>query len=54
MNQIKNNPVFYNYLGIRSLFEGNFDDGWKYFENRYSKRIDFFKENLQCVKNNLK
>ena len=54
MNQIKNNPVFYNYLGIRSLFEGNFDDGWKYFENRYSKRIDFFKEIKEWSGENIK
>ncbi len=45
-NQIKNNPEFYNYLGIRSLYEGNFEDGWKYYEFRNSKRVDLFK-NIQ-------
>ena len=43
-NQIKNNSEFYNYLGIRSLYEGNFDDGWKYYEYRNSKQVDFFKD----------
>ncbi|MDC3390954.1 hypothetical protein OAW65_01130 [Candidatus Pelagibacter sp.] len=43
-NQIKENPEIYNYLGLRSLYEGNFDDGWKYYEYRNSKRIDFFKD----------
>ena len=40
---IKNNSEFYNYLGLRSLFEGNFEDGWKYYEYRNSKKIDFFR-----------
>ena len=43
-NQFKDNPELYNYLGLRSLYEGNFDDGWKYYEYRYSKKIDFFPE----------
>ncbi len=43
-NQFKDNPELYNYLGLRSLYEGNFDDGWKYYEYRYSKRNDFFPE----------
>ena len=43
-DEIKNNPDFYNYLGLRSLYEGNFDDGWKYYEYRNSKQIDFFKD----------
>ena len=42
-DQIKDNPDFYNYLGLRSLYEGNFDDGWKYYEYRNSKQVDFFK-----------
>ena len=43
-NQFKDNPELYNYLGLRSLYEGNFNDGWKYYEYRYSKRNDFFPE----------
>tara|TARA_B100000579_G_scaffold231100_1_gene189355 strand:+ start:317 stop:2029 length:1713 start_codon:yes stop_codon:yes gene_type:complete len=43
-NRIKNNPEFFNYYGLRSLYEGNFDDGWKYYEYRNSKLVDFFKE----------
>ena len=31
---LKNNSDFYNYLGIRYLYEGNFDEGWKYYEFR--------------------
>ena len=42
-SQIKENSELYNYLGLRSLFEGNFDDGWEYYEHRNSKRVDFFK-----------
>ncbi len=45
-DQIKENPNLYNYLGLRSLYEGNFDEGWKYYEYRNSKRVDFFK-NIQ-------
>ena len=43
-SQIKENPELYNYLGLRSLYEGNFDEGWKYYEYRNSKRVDFFKD----------
>ena len=43
-DRIKNNPEFFNYYGLRSLYEGNFDDGWKYYEYRNSKLVDFFKE----------
>ena len=43
-SQIKVNPELYNYLGLRSLYEGNFDDGWKYYEYRNSKKVDFFKD----------
>ena len=43
-NQIKDNPEFYNYFGIRCLNEGNFDAGWKYYEYRNSKLVDFFKD----------
>ncbi len=42
-NKIKNDATFYNYLGLRSLYEGNFDDGWKYYEFRRSKSNDLFK-----------
>ena len=40
---LKNNSDFYNYLGIRYLYEGNFDEGWKYYEFRKSKLSNFFK-----------
>ena len=43
-SQIKENPELYNYLGLRSLYEGNFNEGWKYYEYRNSKRVDFFKD----------
>ena len=43
-SQIKENPELYNYLGLRSLYEGNFDEGWKFYEYRNSKRVDFFKD----------
>jgi len=41
---LKNNSDFYNYLGIRYLYEGNFDEGWKYYEFRKSKLTNLFKE----------
>ena len=43
-SQIKENPELYNYLGLRSLYEGNFDEGWIYYEHRNSKKVDFFKD----------
>ena len=42
IDKIKDDPMFYNYYGIKLLNEGNFDDGWKYYEYRNSKIIDFF------------
>ena len=43
-SEIEENPELYNYLGLKSLYEGNFDEGWKYYEYRNSKRVDFFKD----------
>ena len=42
-DRIKNEPEFLNYYGLKSLSEGNFKDGWKYYEYRNSKITDFFK-----------
>ena len=39
---LKNNSDFFNYLGIRYLYEGNFEEGWKYYEFRKSKLTNFF------------
>ena len=41
--KIKSNHEFYNYLALKSLYDGNFDDGWKYYEYRNSKTIDLFR-----------
>ena len=38
------NPNFFNYFALRLLYEGNFDDGWKYYEYRLAKKIDHFKD----------
>ena len=46
IEKIKVDPIFYNYYGIKLLTEGNFNEGWKYYEYRNSKRIDYFK-NIQ-------
>ncbi len=43
IDKIKNDPMFYNYYGIKLLNEGNFEDGWKYYEYRNSKIVDFFR-----------
>ena len=37
LDEIKKDVNFFNYLGLRLLYEGNFDDGWKYYEYRGSK-----------------
>ncbi len=41
---LKNSSDFYNYLGIRYLYEGNFDEGWKYYEYRKSKLTNYFQK----------
>ena len=41
-DRIKNDHKFYNYLALTSLYDGNFEDGWKYYEYRNSKTVDFF------------
>ena len=33
-----------NYYGLKLLYEGNFEDGWKYYEYRNSKITDFFRD----------
>ena len=43
-NEIKKDINFFNYIGIRSLREGNFEDGWKFYENRGSKTTSYLKE----------
>ncbi len=43
-NQIKKDNNFFNYIGIRSLREGNFEDGWKFYESRGSKTTSYLKE----------
>ena len=43
-NIINKNENFYNFLGMRYLYEGNFELGWKYYEYRPSKIQNFFSE----------
>ncbi len=43
-NIIKKNENFINFLGMRYLYEGNFELGWKYYEHRPSKIQNFFSE----------
>ncbi len=50
---LTNNSDFYNYLGIRYLYEGNFDEGWKYYEYRKSKLTHFFQEIKEWDGNNI-
>ena len=50
---LSNNSDFYNYLGIRYLYEGNFDEGWKYYEYRKSKLNHFFQEINEWDGNNI-
>ncbi len=42
--KMEKDPNYYNYLGLRLLYEGNFKDGWRFYEHRNSKKFDFFKE----------
>ncbi len=51
---LKNNSDFYNYLGIRYLYEGNFDEGWKYYEFRKSKLSNYFKDMSEWDGTNIK
>ena len=48
IDQIKeknlNNPYFYNFYSLRLLSDGNFDEGWKYYEKRNEKKINYFKD----------
>ena len=39
-----NNPEYFQFLGMRYLFQGNFEAGWKYYEYRYSKLKSFLNE----------
>ena len=41
---IKKNENFINFLGMRYLYEGNFELGWKYYEYRPSKIKNFLVE----------
>ncbi len=40
LDTIKRDKDFYNFVGIRFLREGNFEDGWKYYEYRGSKNTN--------------
>ena len=44
IDKLKNDKHFYNYLGIRYLYKGNFEDGWKYYEYRGSKFTNILKD----------
>ena len=55
LNKIKENKEFYNFIGIRFLREGKFEEGWKYYEHRGSKltnKFNYIKEwNGEDLKN---
>ena len=38
-----NNPYFYNFYSLRLLSDGDFDQGWKYYDYRNEKKINYFK-----------
>jgi len=45
LKQIKSdNPDLLNFLGMGYLHEGDFDNGWKYYENRPTKLKNFFND----------
>ena len=43
LEKIKQNSKFYFFVANRLLYDGHFDDGWKYYEYRGSKTTDYFK-----------
>ena len=43
-DNIKKEPEFLNYYGLKLLYEGNFSKGWEYYEYRNSKITDFYKD----------
>lgn len=43
-DQHKDNPFFYNFYSLRLLSNGNFNEGWKYYERRNEKKIEYFNE----------
>ena len=45
-NKIEQNPNYNNFLATTFLYEGDFDNGWKYYDNRRSK-IDSKFDNLR-------
>ncbi len=38
-HKMEKDPDFFNYYGLRQLYEGNFNTGWKFYEFRNSKTI---------------
>jgi tetratricopeptide (TPR) repeat protein len=44
--KIKKNSNYFNFLGMRYLFDGDFDNGWKYYEYRPSKHLNIL-ENIK-------
>ena len=44
--KIKKNSNYFNFLGIRCLYDGDFDNGWKYYEYRPSKHLNIL-ENIK-------
>ena len=46
-NEAKKNPEFYNYYALKLLEKGDFEEGWKYYEHRNSKQVDFFKDDIE-------
>ena len=40
----KNNPYFYNFYSLRLLSDDDFDLGWKYYEYRNEKKINYLKK----------
>ena len=44
IDKLKKDKRFYNYLGIRYLYKGNFEDGLKYYEHRGSKFTNILKD----------
>ena len=41
-DKIEKNPEFFRYYGFWSLTRGDFDIGWKYYEYRNSKKLNYF------------
>lgn len=52
--KIEKNKDFFGFLGMRKLFDGDFENGWKYYEYRSSNNLSILKNTKEWRGENLK